>query len=122
MGATADIRMDQSLDRTLGPKVSFKIAHYPGRLRFWRLALAKVEWTYQLEAATSSQDFMSTQAHYPHLTIDADGVARIAATRYKVIHLAAEHYQHGWTAEELLRQHPDLHPEQVYAAVTYFYD
>lgn len=65
---------------------------------------------------------MSTQAHYPHLTIDADGTARIGATRYKVIHLAAEHYQHGWTAEELLRQHPDLRPEQIYSALTYFYD
>ena len=65
---------------------------------------------------------MSTQAHYPHLTIDADGAARIGTTRYKVIHLAAEHYQHGWTAEELLRQHPDLRPEQIYSALTYYYD
>ena len=27
-----------------------------------------------------------------------------------------------WTAEELLRQHVDLRPEEVYAALTYFYD
>jgi len=39
-----------------------------------------------------------------------------------VLHLAAEHHQHGWTAEELLRQHPDLRPEQAYAALAYFYD
>lgn len=39
-----------------------------------------------------------------------------------MIHLAAEHYHHGWTAEELLRQHPDLRPEQVYAALLFFYD
>jgi uncharacterized protein (DUF433 family) len=65
---------------------------------------------------------MSTETHYPHLTVDADGTARIGATRYKVIHLASEHYQHGWTAEELLRQHPDLRPEEVYAALTFFYD
>ncbi len=32
------------------------------------------------------------------------------------------HYQHGWSAEELLRQHPDLRPEEVYSALTYFYD
>jgi uncharacterized protein (DUF433 family) len=51
---------------------------------------------------------MSTAAHYPHIVLDAAGVARIDQTRYKVLHLAAEHYQHGWTAEELLRQHPDL--------------
>jgi len=65
---------------------------------------------------------MSTQTKYPHLTIDAQGVARIGDTRFKVIHLAAEHYYHGWSAEEMLRQHPHLRPEQVYAAMTYFYD
>ena len=65
---------------------------------------------------------MTTQTQYPHLTVDAQNVARIGDTRYKVIHLASEHYHHGWSAEELLRQHPDLRPEQVYAALTYFYD
>jgi uncharacterized protein (DUF433 family) len=65
---------------------------------------------------------MSTAAHYPHISVDALGTARIDQTRYKVEHLAAEHYYHGWTAEELLRQHPDLRPEQVYSALTYFYD
>ena len=65
---------------------------------------------------------MSTSTEYPHLTLDAEGTARIGSTRFKVIHLAAEHYQHGWTAEELMRQHPDLKPEQVYAALVYFYD
>lgn len=65
---------------------------------------------------------MSTSSEYRHLTIEADGTARISNTRYKVLHLAAEHYQYGWTAEELLRQHPDLRPEQVYAALAFFYD
>lgn len=65
---------------------------------------------------------MSTVQTYPHIIVDEGGVARIADTRYKVNHLAAEHYQHGWTAEELLRQHPDLRPEQVYSALAYFYD
>jgi len=36
--------------------------------------------------------------------------------------LAGEHYHYGWSAEEILRQHPDLRPEQVYSALTYFYD
>ena len=65
---------------------------------------------------------MATFTHYPHLTVGADGKPRIGNSRYKVSHLAAEHYHHGWTAEELLRQHPDLRPEEVYAALTYFYD
>ncbi len=57
-----------------------------------------------------------------HITADSVCVARIIGTRYKVLHLAAEHYHYGWTAEELLRQHPDLRPEQVYSALAYFYD
>lgn len=65
---------------------------------------------------------MSTATAYPHLTIDADGTPRIGRSRYKVIHLAAEHYHYGWSADELLRQHPDLRPEEVYAALTFFYD
>lgn len=65
---------------------------------------------------------MNTVVRYPHLQVDADGTARIGQTRYKVIHLAGEHYHYGWSAEEILRQHPDLRPEQVYAALTYFYD
>jgi uncharacterized protein (DUF433 family) len=65
---------------------------------------------------------MSIAAVYPHILLDAQGVARIGDTRYKVLHLAGEHYHYGWSAEELLRQHPDLKPEEVYAALTYFYD
>jgi uncharacterized protein (DUF433 family) len=65
---------------------------------------------------------MSTAVQYPHLTIDDDGKARIERTRYKVIHLAGEHYHYGWSVEEILSQHPDLRPEQVHAALTYFYD
>jgi uncharacterized protein (DUF433 family) len=65
---------------------------------------------------------MSTAVRYPHLSIDPDGTAQVEGTRYKVIHLAGEHYHYGWSAEEILRQHPDLRPEQVYSALTYFYD
>jgi uncharacterized protein (DUF433 family) len=65
---------------------------------------------------------MSTAQIYPTLDVNPNGSVYVAGTRYKVLHLAAEHYQHGWTAEEILRQHPDLTPSQVYAALAYFYD
>lgn len=65
---------------------------------------------------------MSLIVNYPHLTSGEPSAVRIGRTRYKVIHLAAEHYHYGWSAEELLRQHPDLRPGEVYAALTYFYD
>jgi uncharacterized protein (DUF433 family) len=65
---------------------------------------------------------MSAATQYPHLTVDERGSVRVGKTRYKVQHLAGEHYHYGWSAEELLRQHPDLRPEEVYACLTYFYD
>jgi uncharacterized protein (DUF433 family) len=65
---------------------------------------------------------MSAAALYPHLSLDDQGQMRILGSRYKVAHLAAEHYQYGWSAEELLRQHPDLRPQEVYSALAYFYD
>lgn len=71
---------------------------------------------------SEGNSLMSAATSYPHLSVQPDGKVHIGESRYQVIHLAAEHYQHGWTAEELLRQHPDLRPEEVYAALTYFYD
>jgi len=65
---------------------------------------------------------MTTTTQYPHLESNAQGDVLISGTRYKARFLAAEHFQHGWTAEELLRQHPDLRPEQVYSVLTWFYD
>ena len=65
---------------------------------------------------------MAIASSYRHIDIDDQGTPRIARTRYQVLHLAAEHYHYGWSAEELLRQHADLRPEEVYAALTYFYD
>jgi uncharacterized protein (DUF433 family) len=65
---------------------------------------------------------MKADEFYPHLELNSQGAMLIAGTRYKASTLAAEHFQHGWTAEELLRQHPDLRPEQVYSVLTWFYD
>lgn len=65
---------------------------------------------------------MGPLVSYPHIEADEAGVPRVGRTRYKVSHLAAEHFHYGWSAEELMRQHPDLKPGEVYAALTYFYD
>src|SRR3990172_810321 len=65
---------------------------------------------------------MTTAIQFPHLTTADDGSIHIGKSRYKMLHLAGEHYHYGWTAEELLRQHPDLRPEEVYSALAFFYD
>ncbi len=65
---------------------------------------------------------MGSVTQYPHLSTGAIDQIVVDGTRYKVMHLAGEHYAYGWSADELMHQHPDLKPEQVYAALTYFYD
>lgn len=65
---------------------------------------------------------MATADTYPHIGFTDDGKAVIAGTRYTIEHIAAEQYFYGWSAEEILRQHSDLRPAEVYAALTYFYD
>ncbi|MDP1592495.1 MAG: DUF433 domain-containing protein [Prosthecobacter sp.] len=58
----------------------------------------------------------------PHIWRDASGEAWIDETPYKVVHLAAEHLVHGWSAEALHENHPDLTLAQIYAALAWFYD
>ena len=65
---------------------------------------------------------MATADTYPHVILEANGNAFIEGTRYTVEHIAAEQYFYGWSAEEILRQHPDLRPAEVYAALAYFHD
>jgi len=59
---------------------------------------------------------------YPHIEIDADGVAIISGTTTKVIEIVQDHLAHHWHAEDICRQYPYLSPAQVHAALTYYYD
>jgi uncharacterized protein (DUF433 family) len=63
------------------------------------------------------------ETEYPHIVKKAGQPASLADwPRIRVSQIVADHLDHGWSAEEILRQHPDLRPGQVYAALTYFYD
>jgi len=57
-----------------------------------------------------------------HIEVDDDGVARIAASRIKVIHLVMEKKANGWSAEETQQNFPHLSLAAVYAALTYYQD
>ena len=48
-----------------------------------------------------------------HISIDEIGVAWIQGTRVKVIEVALDHIAHGWSAEEIARQHPELTLGQI---------
>ena len=57
-----------------------------------------------------------------HITVDDLGIARVAGTRLKVIHLVMDQMAHGSTPEMLRDQFPGLSLAQVYAALTYYHD
>ena len=57
-----------------------------------------------------------------HIRLDERGVAWIDNTRVKVIEVAMDHLAHGWSAEEIHRQHPHLSLAQTHAALAFYYD
>jgi uncharacterized protein (DUF433 family) len=63
-----------------------------------------------------------TRALDGHIEVDEAGVARVAGTRLKVIHLVMDKMAHGSTPEQMRQQFPPLTLSQIYAALTYYYD
>lgn len=58
----------------------------------------------------------------PHLLRDSKGVLWIDDSGYRVIDIATEHLAHGWSADILQENHPDLTLAQIHAALAWFYD
>lgn len=66
---------------------------------------------------------MSVATIYPHIHKSADEPARLERLpRIRIAQIVMDYYAHGWSAEEMCRQHPYLKPGEVHAALTYFYD
>lgn len=65
---------------------------------------------------------MTTAALPKHISIDEVGVAWIQGTRVKVIEIALDHIAHGWSAEEIARQHHELTLGQIHSALSCYYD
>jgi uncharacterized protein (DUF433 family) len=63
-----------------------------------------------------------TVALISHIEVDDQGVARIAGSRIKIIHLVMEKQANAWTPEELQVQFPHLSLAQIHAAFANYYD
>ena len=60
---------------------------------------------------------------YPHIEKPADGPARLERVpRVRVAQIVMDYLAHGWSAEEMCRQHPYLRPAEAHAAMTYYFD
>ncbi|MCC6446740.1 MAG: DUF433 domain-containing protein [Armatimonadetes bacterium] len=54
------------------------------------------------------------------VVVDADGIAWIGGTRFKVLHIAIDHRM-GRTPQAIQEAHPHLALFQIYAALSYYY-
>ena len=55
------------------------------------------------------------------IELDAEGVAWISGANTKVIEVAMDVMAHGWSAEEIVFQHPHLTLAMVHAALAHYF-
>jgi hypothetical protein len=66
---------------------------------------------------------MSSATIYPHIEKTAGDVARLKShPRIRVAQIVMDYLAHGWSAEEMCRQHPYLTRGEAHAALAYYYD
>lgn len=60
---------------------------------------------------------------YPHIEKLPDRAARLQRVpRVRVAQIAMDYLAHGWSADEMRRQHPYLTLGEIHAALGYYYD
>jgi len=66
---------------------------------------------------------MAIKLDYPHIETPSDGSARLARLpRIRVAQIALDYLAHGWSADEMCRQHPYLTPAEAHVAMAYYFD
>src|SRR4051812_7652862 len=66
---------------------------------------------------------MALDVAYPHITKPDDGPARLERVpRVRVAQLVMDYLAHGWSPEEMCRQHPYLTIAEAHAAMLYYWD
>ena len=66
---------------------------------------------------------MAMQVMYPHLEKPEGQHARLQRLpRIRVAQIAMDYLAHGWSVEEMCRQHPYLTLAEAHAAMGYYFD
>ena len=66
---------------------------------------------------------MSSSTAYPHIHKAGAEPARLERIpRLRVSQIVADYLAHGWSPEEMCRQHPDLALSDAYSAMAYYFD
>lgn len=58
----------------------------------------------------------------PRITIDDEGRAWLADEQVRVVQVILDYLAHGWSPEEIHRQHSHLSLAQIHSAFAYYYD
>jgi hypothetical protein len=60
---------------------------------------------------------------YPHVTKAEGEPARLSRIpRIRVAQIVMDLLAHGWSVDEMCRQHPELTPAEAHAAMLYYWD
>jgi uncharacterized protein (DUF433 family) len=66
---------------------------------------------------------MAVEITYPHIDKAAGQPARLdRVPRVRVAPIVMDYLAHGWSAQEMCRQHPYLNPAEVHSALAYYFD
>ena len=66
---------------------------------------------------------LTTTAAYPHIESVSGQSARLERLpRVRVAQIVMDYLAHGWSVDEMVRQHPHLHTAEIHAAMAYYFD
>jgi Protein of unknown function (DUF433) len=66
---------------------------------------------------------MSTSLKYPHIEkIEGEPARLERLPRIRVALIVMDYLEHGWSVEEMCRQHPHLTLAEAHAAMAYYFD
>ena len=66
---------------------------------------------------------MTVELTYPHIDKHEGQSARLKRIpRIRVAQIVMDYMVHGWSPDEMCRQHPYLQPAEAHAAMTYYFD
>jgi len=66
---------------------------------------------------------MATDISYPHIEKPENEPARLRRLpRIRIAQIVMDYLAHGWSADEMCRQHPHLSIAEAHAAMAYYFD
>jgi uncharacterized protein (DUF433 family) len=66
---------------------------------------------------------LATEVTYPHIEKPDGEPARLKRVpRVRVSQIVLDYLAHGWSPDEMVRQHPYLRPAEAHAAMAYYFD